>query len=94
MNSGNSNLLARANPTPVFAVRNVMAKNVSTVGKHGEHLKLIISDGATDIPAIAFGLGPMSNSMPSKFDLAFNFSENEYRGRKEFQLQVLDLQPI
>jgi single-stranded-DNA-specific exonuclease len=81
------------NPTPVFAARDVTAQNVSTVGNSGEHLKLIVSDGTNAMPAIAFGLGAISNSMPGKFNLAFYFSENEYRGRKEFQLQVLDLQP-
>jgi len=82
------------NPAPVFAVLGVRAKNVSKVGKHGEHLKLIVSDGTNSMPGIAFGLGSLSNAMPSKFNLAFNFTENEYRGRKEFQLQILDLQPI
>lgn len=81
------------NPTPVFVVRDVTAKQVSKVGKLGEHLKLIVSDGTIALPAIAFGFGELSNSMPAKFDLAFYFSENEFRGRKEFQLQILDIQP-
>ena len=82
------------NPTPIFVVRDVSAKQISKVGKLGEHLKLTVSDGTIAMPAIAFGFGEMSNSMPCKFNLAFHFSENEYRGRKEFQLQVLDIQPI
>lgn len=82
------------NPTPVFAVQNVTAKKVSQVGKGGDHLKFTVSDGTSELPAIAFGLGSLAKSMPKSFHLAFNFSENEFRGRKELQLQVLDLKSV
>lgn len=79
------------NPTPILAINDVSAKNLSKVGKFGDHLKLEISDGATSMPAIAFGFGSMADLFTGKMSLACYFSENEYRGAKEFQLQIIDI---
>lgn len=81
------------NPTPVLAVHDVTAKHISKVGKTGEHLKLTISDGVYSMPAIAFGLGSLADTLPRKMSIACTFTENEFRGKKEFQLQIIDLKP-
>jgi single-stranded-DNA-specific exonuclease len=81
------------NPQPIFALQDVFAQNADQVGASGDHLKLIISDGTDTMPAIGFGLGSLASTMPDRFDVAFHFNENEYRGMKEFQLQILDLKP-
>lgn len=81
------------NPTPVFVVREISTKQLSRVGKKGDHLKFIIDDGEKTMPAIAFGLGRLADAISGKIDVAFNFTENEYRGKKEYQLQVLDIKP-
>jgi len=81
------------NPTPVFVLRQVKARQISRVGKHGDHLKFVVDGGKSAIPAIAFGLGPAKKSLQGRIDLAFHFTENEFRGRKDFQLQVVDIKP-
>ena len=81
------------NPTPVLAVNAVTAKYISKVGKSGEHLKLVISDGVYSMPAIAFGFGSLADTLSGKISIACTFSENEYRGKKEFQLQIIDFKP-
>lgn len=80
------------NPTPIFALSGVRAKNISRVGAGKEHLKLTISDGKSSLPAIGFGLGELAETIPDRFSIACHFNENEFRGKKEFQLQILDLQ--
>lgn len=81
------------NPRPIFALQDVFASKVDQVGASKDHLKLIISDGKVTIPAIGFGLGSLANAIPDRFRVAFHFNENEYGGKKEYQLQILDLQP-
>lgn len=79
------------NPLPTFACRGLRAKKISTVGAAGEHLKIILSDGNYSMNAIGFGFGHLAADLSGKFDLAFHFTENQYRGKTEFQLQVIDL---
>jgi single-stranded-DNA-specific exonuclease len=81
------------NPMPVFVVRGITAKKVSKVGKFGDHLKFVADDGDKKIPAIAFGQGPSASALTGKFDMAFRFTENVFRGKREFQLQVVDIEP-
>jgi single-stranded-DNA-specific exonuclease len=79
------------NPTPVFVMHDVFAENISRVGKNKDHLKFTVSDGNYSLPAIGFGLGARSKTLPERFSIAFHFNENEFRGIKELQLQILDL---
>lgn len=80
------------NPAPLLAVRDVFAQQKSRVGKNNEHLKLIISDGTNEMAAIAFGFGDSMSSLPEKFNLAGHFTENEFRGTKEYQFRIIDLE--
>jgi hypothetical protein len=44
------------------------------------------------MPAIAFGMGDLKGNLPENFTLAGHFSENEFRGKKEFQFRIIDLE--
>jgi single-stranded-DNA-specific exonuclease len=81
------------NPAPLFAIRNVTANQERRVGSGNEHLKLIINDGSGSMPAIGFGFGEFLNNLPDNFTLAGYFSENEFRGTREFQIRIADLAP-
>ena len=81
------------NSRPIFAAQNISARNVSRIGKHRNHLKLTITDGLHSVKAIGFGLGPLADCLPDQFQIAFLFTENHFRGRKNYQLQILDIQP-
>lgn len=82
------------NPRPIFAAHNLTSSKYSTVGANGEHLKLTLSDGSQTFQGIGFGLGGLTANFPETFKAAFYFTENVYRGKKEFQLQILDLLPV
>jgi single-stranded-DNA-specific exonuclease len=82
------------NPTPVLAAHNLTARNISKVGKQGSHLKLSVTDGESTMPAIGFGLGSFAGKLPDQFNIVFRFTENIFRGRKNYQLQILDISPV
>ncbi|MFN2111933.1 MAG: single-stranded-DNA-specific exonuclease RecJ [Anaerolineales bacterium] len=79
------------NPPPVFCIKGLGIKKTATVGAGGDHLKLTLSDGTYLINAIGFNFGELAPDLPKKVDVAFHFTENQYRGQREFQLQILDL---
>jgi single-stranded-DNA-specific exonuclease len=80
------------NPTPVFAIKNASADRITRVGKGKEHLKLLISDGTGSMPAIGFGFGDIFDSLPDGFNLAGFFTVNEFRGNKEYQIRIADIE--
>ncbi|MCJ7718010.1 MAG: single-stranded-DNA-specific exonuclease RecJ [Anaerolineales bacterium] len=81
------------NPEPIFLTTNLSATQVKVIGQDGDHLKMKVSDGILTLDAIGFGLGFISDNIPSKFDAVYTFKLNEYRGKKSFQLQISDLKP-
>jgi len=93
------NILERIEPTGaenkevLFMSRDLYASNIKTVGKDKKHLKLLITDGSYSIDAIGFGLGDQISSLPLKFDALYNFQLNEFRGKNNFQLNLIDLRP-
>ncbi len=84
------------NPTPVFALRNVMAEGVRGVGRDGAHLKLRLVDGDVGIPAIGFRMtgthGEVARS-GAPLDAAVKLEEDEWQGRRRIQARLVDLKP-
>jgi len=81
-----------SNPSALFCSRNCRVLRASTVGK-GEHLKLLIASGNTQLDAIAFRQGALLENLPDKVDIAYTFEINEFNGRSTMQLNVRDIQP-
>jgi single-stranded-DNA-specific exonuclease len=81
------------NSQAIFVSRGLMVKNLRSVGKDGEHLKLVVSDGRITYDAIAFKQGFWLEEMPSVIDLMYSFEMNEFNGRETLQLRVKDLKP-
>ncbi|MEJ2447771.1 MAG: hypothetical protein P8Y37_07495, partial [Anaerolineales bacterium] len=79
------------NPQPVFASKGLMVEQSTAVGSGKEHLKLILKDGPYLFNAIGFRFGELLPNLPQKMDVAFHFTENNFRGRKEYQLQIIDV---
>ncbi len=80
----------QGNPAPIFFSRNLRVHSKRTVGKDASHLKLRLSDGRTDIDAIAFGFGHMERTLSDSVDVAFSLEENDYFG-KQLQMRVVDI---
>ncbi len=81
-----------SNPSALFCSRNVRVLRANTVGK-GEHLKLMLGSGSTQLDAIAFRQGALLESLPDYVDIAYTFEINEFNGRSTMQLNVRDIQP-
>lgn len=82
-----------ANPAPTWGIRGVsIVGQPRTVGKDSKHLKLVLASGATQMDAIAFGMGDRSPGT-GDLDILFNLEENVYMGRRSLQLNIIDLRP-
>jgi single-stranded-DNA-specific exonuclease len=85
------------NMNPVFLSENVVDNGYGRiVGTNGEHLKLTLIQEENPFkvfPAIAFHHGKMfqkiSNGIP--FDICYQIMENEFRGRVNLQLNIMDI---
>ena len=85
------------NVSPVFLSENVVDNGYGrTVGTNGEHLKLTLIQEENPFqvfPAIGFHQGnqfaKISHGAP--FDICYQLMENEFRGRTNLQINVLDL---
>ncbi len=76
------------NPRPVFAIKNVKAENLRTIGQEGKHLKFNIDN----ISAIGFSLGHLIDEIQNKnLDLAFTIDEDSWDGRRKIQLKIVDI---
>ena len=79
------------NPTATFLSRNLKVNNSRQIGKEGEHLKMVISDGRITYDAIAFQQGFWQDEMPPSVDLLYTFELNRFNGHESLQLRVKDI---
>ena len=85
------------NHSPIFISENVVDNGYGrTVGANGEHLKLTLIQEENPFkvfPAIAFHQGKdfqkINKGMP--FDICYQLMENEFRGRTNLQIHVMDI---
>ena len=85
------------NPRPVFLSENVVDNGYGrTVGANGEHLKLTLIQEENPFkvfPAIGFHRGSdfarVSKGVP--FDICYQLMENDFRGRVDLQIHLLDM---
>ncbi|GIK55366.1 MAG: single-stranded-DNA-specific exonuclease RecJ [Chloroflexi bacterium] len=82
-----------ANPTPIFASRNVEIIHHRLVGQDGAHLQLQLTSregagGYKVLSAIAFRQGAWANHLPQYIDIAYTLNVNEWNGRRDLQLMV------
>ncbi len=81
----------RENPDAVFASYAVGVRHARTVGVEGKHLKLTLGAGRNTFDAIAFRQGYWLADLPEVIDLAYRFEINEFNGRSNLQLNVVDI---
>jgi single-stranded-DNA-specific exonuclease len=85
------------NTSPVFLSENVVDNGYGrTVGTNGEHLKLTLIQEENPFkvfPAIGFHQGSQFGkiSKGAPFDICYQLMENEFRGRVNLQINILDL---
>ncbi len=85
------------NLNPIFLSENVVDNGYGrTVGANGEHLKLTLIQEENPFkvfPAIAFHQGQEFNKINKgvPFDICYQLMENEFRGRVNLQIQIMDI---
>lgn len=81
------------NMQPVFVSKNVKLHGKISIMKDS-HLKFFVKQNdSIPVEAIGFGLAHFQTQLsPDKtFDICYSITENEYRGRKNFQLVIKDI---
>ncbi len=81
------------NPVPLFLSRDVVVREARPVGKDGQHLRLLLSDGRAVWDAIAFRFKEWGSEVPSRADVVYCLEPGEWNGEKRLQLNVQDLRP-
>lgn len=83
------------NPEPLFVLRNLTVQEIRTIGLDEKHLKMKLSDKASDVmyDAIAFGRGYMTKFVEAgdDIDIAAHIQENEWMGNVTVQFNIVDL---
>lgn len=81
-----------ANRQAIFMTRKLCVIEARTVGKTGDHLKLKLSDEREPpIDAIGFRLGAWLDQMPTYIDAVYHLEINEWMGRRNLQLNLIDI---
>lgn len=83
------------NMEPVFELKNVKVVDVKTMGQEHQHLKFSIVSDKGNLTVIAFGRGSLATLLSAatgQINLAVKISLNEWRGQKNVQLVLEDLQ--
>ncbi len=81
------------NRRPVFASRGLLVTSIDTVGG-GKHLRLTVrSPRGTCAKTIGFRLGAWASKLKcgDRVDIAYEVGMNEWKGRKELQWKIVDL---
>lgn len=85
------------NPRPVLCASGVqLATAARTMGADGRHLDLRLKQHDSTIRAVAFGKGEWLselNDQKSLYDFAFRPVINDFRGRRNVELQLIDFRP-
>ena len=83
-----------ANPKPKFIFSNIQVVGCANVGASGQHLKLTLSDDQGSIRrAIGFNQSSLHTSLRlgDRLDIVAEVAANEWNGRREWQLKILDM---
>jgi len=83
------------NREPIFLTKNINAIDYYCVGKDKRHLKVLFIMGNDQIEGIGY---KMSHYMPlleehNTVDVAYNLCLNQYNGRTNLQLKLVDIKP-
>lgn len=90
----------KGNEAPVFLTRNFFIYSLRVVGNGSKHLKMELKNAACPqkiFKAIGFGLmknGGADLSIGDKIDAVFEIIKDEWNGRRDLQLKIIDFKKI
>ncbi len=78
---------------PKLASQKTLLEDVSYVGSDGQHVKLRFSQDKFSVPAIFFNGQALCENLEigKEYDLVFYLDINEYNGKREVQLKIIDI---
>jgi single-stranded-DNA-specific exonuclease len=82
------------NPQPVFVVRNAGIAGYPQEVGGGQHIKLMLAQGETRLPAIGFRMADRLRSIDfsrTRLDAAFHLHEDRWNGRARLQARLVDV---
>lgn len=77
------------NPEPVLLIERSRARQLQRIGDG--HLRLIVCQGGSTLPAIAFGMAERFDEFQGDLDLLVSPQINRYSGREAVQLRIRDV---
>ncbi|NDJ60405.1 MAG: single-stranded-DNA-specific exonuclease RecJ [Chloroflexi bacterium] len=81
------------NPPLTLAARALTIKSKRTVGRTGDHLLLTVEDQAGHTQKVIWWGGGDQELPRGAFDLAFVARANNYRGKRDLQIEWIDVRP-
>ena len=83
----------QGNKVPLLAATGVTMSDRAVVGKTGEHMRFVATDGVSSVPAIMFRVPDIDNlvSCESVVDLVFEAVAEHWQGRVKPKLMVKDI---
>jgi hypothetical protein len=82
------------NPNPKYVARGVKVVEASQIGADGKHMRLSVCHETKDVKkCIAFSMGDWVERLEpgTILDAVFEVSVNEWHGKRELQLKIVDL---
>ena len=80
-----------ANPSPIFAIKNMKIKEKRLMGENKNHLRLTCQAGNSEFNCIRWKEGDISLVKGDTLDIAFHPQKNEYNGTTSVQLIIDDI---
>ena len=80
-----------ANPSPVFALKNLQIKEKRLMGENKNHLRLTCQAGTSEFNCIRWKDGDISLVKGDTLDIAFHPQKNEFNGVTSVQLIIDDI---
>jgi single-stranded-DNA-specific exonuclease len=78
------------NPPLALASRGLTLKSHSTIGRSGEHLRLVVEDEAGAAQKVLWWRGAGHPLPQGRFDLAYVVRASDYRGQRDVQVEWVD----
>jgi len=80
------------NPAPILLTEGLLIKNIFTMGKDNEHLKLILEENNYAIEAVAFKKGEEFEKLKQikKIDILYTLEFNVFHGNQKLQANIID----
>ncbi|MBN1585065.1 single-stranded-DNA-specific exonuclease RecJ [Candidatus Uhrbacteria bacterium] len=84
------------NPKPRFLMAGLQVVSLACIGKDSRHVRMgVRGDSPREMKTIGFGLAEAAVAFPpgSRIDSVVELGINEWNGRKEIQVQLIDIRP-